>query len=99
MIYGETENAKSDENVVINAETRRKANVSVLAIVCGIFTAFLASPILAGNFKDLFKHSTWGDKTAWARLGFGLRSPFEDIRPPLRQRPTRRSPLSPDLFY
>ncbi|MET0751947.1 MAG: hypothetical protein ABWZ66_01175 [Pyrinomonadaceae bacterium] len=39
-------------------EARRKANVSILAIFCGMLTAFLASPILASIFKDLFANSS-----------------------------------------
>lgn len=35
-----------------------KARVSLLAVVCGIFTAFLTSPILAGIFKNLFPDNT-----------------------------------------
>lgn len=42
----------------LQKEARRKAKISVLAIAAGIFTAFLASPILAGIFKDLFPGST-----------------------------------------
>jgi predicted histidine transporter YuiF (NhaC family) len=36
-----------------NQEARRKAYVSILSVFCGIATAFLASPILAGIFKDM----------------------------------------------
>jgi hypothetical protein len=35
-----------------------KARVSLLAVVCGLFTAFLTSPILAGIFKNLFPDNT-----------------------------------------
>jgi hypothetical protein len=36
-------------------EARRKMRVSVVAVIAGIVTAFLASPLLAVIFKDLFK--------------------------------------------
>lgn len=42
------------ENLEPGDEAKRKAKVSILAIICGIVTAFLASPILAGIFKNLF---------------------------------------------
>jgi len=39
-------------------EIKHKTRVQVLAIICGIVTALLASPILAGIFKDLFPAGT-----------------------------------------
>lgn len=38
----------------VEEQTWDKARVSLLSVVCGIVTAFLASPILAGIFKDMF---------------------------------------------
>lgn len=46
-----------DPSKRLNQEARRKAIISILSVVCGIITAFLASPILAGIFKDLLSGS------------------------------------------
>lgn len=60
-------------------EARRKANVSLLAVASGIITTFLASPLLAGIFKDLFKDSSCPMFISWfgslgnnAPCGFSL---------------------------
>lgn len=39
-------------------EIKHKTRMNLLAIICGIITAFLSSPILAGIFKDLFPAGT-----------------------------------------
>lgn len=50
-------------------EAKRKAIISIVAVCCGIATAFLASPILAGIFKDLFSGSTCKLTVGFANLG------------------------------
>jgi hypothetical protein len=47
----------NEQNLEGQAEALRKAKISILAVVCGIVTSFLASPLLAGIFRDLFKDS------------------------------------------
>jgi hypothetical protein len=39
-------------------EARKRTKISLLAVFCGIITAFLASPLLAGIFKNLFPEGT-----------------------------------------
>jgi len=36
-----------------------------------------------GRFDGVFIDSQRGDETAWTRLDFDMRSPYEDLRPPL----------------
>lgn len=47
----------ADAKVIEEKEARRKANVSILAVVCGIITALLASPIISSIFKDIYGNS------------------------------------------
>jgi hypothetical protein len=54
-IWSKTPWAKpASETAEETKDAWEKARVSLLAIGCGIVTAFLASPILAGIFKSLF---------------------------------------------
>jgi hypothetical protein len=69
----------NEENLTGEAEAWRKAKVSILAVICGIVTAFLASPLLAGIFRDLFKDSSCQLFVSWfgalgsnAPCGFNL---------------------------
>ena len=59
----------SEENLESNEEAKRKAKVAFLAVICGIITAFLASPILAGIFKDIFAGSTCKMALGFVNLG------------------------------
>jgi hypothetical protein len=69
----------ADIKEALNREAKRKAKVSLLAVGCGIVTAWIASPILAGIFKDLFSNSgcqIFGgfleDSGKWLPCGFNL---------------------------
>ena len=46
------------ENLEAKAEAWRKAKISFIAVVSGIFTAWLSSPILKGLLKDLIDLNT-----------------------------------------
>ncbi len=60
----------NEDNLEVNLEGKkedwRKATVCILAVICGIITAFLASPILAGIFKNFFPD----DSACKLSLGF-----------------------------
>jgi hypothetical protein len=59
-------------------EAWRKSKISILAVFCGILTAFLASPLLAGIFKDLFKDSSCELLVGWfASLGNNTNCGFD----------------------
>lgn len=58
-------------------EARRKAYISMLAIACGIFTAFLASPILAGILTDLFKDLSCTLEIGLVKLGRDKKQPVK----------------------
>jgi len=47
------------------AEARRKSKVNILSIGCGIITAFLASSLLSGIFKDLLAGDTCSIFNPW----------------------------------
>jgi hypothetical protein len=55
-------------------EAWRKAKVSFLAVICGIITAFLASPLLASIFTDTFKNSSCPLFISWFS-SLGVNSP------------------------
>ncbi len=56
----------SEEYLEGSKEAWRKAKVNILAVICGIFTAFLASPVLSGIFKNLYPE----ESTCKLALGF-----------------------------
>lgn len=74
-----TDDPKVDTPVDSVAEAKRKSKVSLLAVGCGIITAWIASPILAGIFRDLFSNSGCqifggflNDLGKWLPCGFNL---------------------------
>jgi hypothetical protein len=65
--------ALNAENLEAPAEAWRKARISIIAIVSGIFTAWLSSPILKGLLKDLSELDTSNTGSyVFAILALGL---------------------------
>lgn len=48
---------EADAKAVEKAERKRKANVALLAVICGMITAFLASPVILTMFRELYGSS------------------------------------------